>query len=124
MVGLLVLVVQYLQRLPSTIDLDYRINGLARHIKTMRTQIIDSNGNLAQRALFDYFRRQTPDVQKQQLQLQDGDYRVLIDLTLRDGVPAALRRQRGQALGASVWRIERPLIVRGSGAATVYLEGS
>jgi hypothetical protein len=119
--GMIALVVHYLGQQPSTVDVTYRLGGASRGLLAAR--IFYQQGEAVERTVqYSYGRQSAPTALRHQVQLSDGDYRVRLEL---DYAAAPGNRLGGEIKHRSKNRVtlslDRPLLVRGSAPATIYV---
>ena len=104
--AILLLVVRIASRLPSTVEIEYHFGEARVGLQRAEMRYLSGEEEV-RRVAFSYVGEPAGATQIHEAQLLDGDYAVRIRLTYA---------------GGKARRLDRPLIVRGSGRVSVYLE--
>lgn len=104
--AILLLVVRVASRLPSTVEVEYHLGDARVGLQRAEIRYL-SGGEEVRRVAFSYAGQPAGETQRHEADFLDGDYMVLVRLSYAGG------EER---------KLDRPLIVRGSGRVTVYLE--
>ena len=104
--AILFLVVRVASRVPSTVEIAYQF-GHAREGLQRAEMVYMSGEEVVRQVAFSYTGMAAGETQLHEAQLLDGDYTVRVRLAYAGG------KER---------RLDRPLIVRGSGRVSVFLE--
>ncbi len=105
--AVILLVVRVVAGLPSTVEVSYHLGAAGDGLQRLALRYVGEDGEQVRRAAFSYTSEAPGEVQVHQVQLLPGDYRVEVDLAYAAG---------------KAERISRPLIVRGSGKVSVFLD--
>jgi hypothetical protein len=104
--AILFLVVRVASGLPSTVEIEYHLGQAREGLQRAEMRYL-SEGEEVRRVAFSYVGKPAKAIQIHEAQLLDGDYTVRLSLSYGGG------KER---------RLDRPLIVRGSGRVSIYLE--
>ena len=103
--GIMLMMVRVVQGLPSTVEVDYQLGTAREGLKRAVMRYMDGEEQV-RRVVFSFTGEPAGKMQTHKVQLLDGDYRVELDLTYS---------------GGRTERLTRPLLVRGSGRVSVFL---
>lgn len=109
-VGMVALVLHYYQRQPSDVAVTYAYGRAAAGLSGA-TMVYQQGTKVFARVRFSYRSRAATGHQAHRVRLPDGDYDVHVELRYRAAADQTKRTVR----------LRRPLLVRGSGAVTVFL---
>ena len=119
-VGIGVIVVRYASRQPCAVTVSYDLGDAREGLRGLDLSY-RRDGEELWRVSFSYEHRPAPSQERHSVRLPEGDYRV--DLTLRyRGVPPLLNRKRIQRAAPDTLLCSRPLLVRGSGPVTIFID--
>lgn len=124
LVGLGVLVVQYLKRQPVEVRVSYQFGALREGLDAASMRYHDA-ARVVAHVRFSYRARQAPGTEQHVVRLAPGDYSVMVELGYREATQAASAAKRLKhvvSTAGSSLTLRRPLIVRSAGAVTVFLD--
>lgn len=110
LVAMVVLVLRYYGKQPSDVDVTYRYGASAEGLREA-SMVYQQGTKVFARVRFSYRSKAAASREAHRVRLPDGDYEVRVEL--RYGAAGARTKRKV--------RLRRPLLVRGSGAVTVFL---